>query len=50
MMIVNKQIVVGFSLYQGVRLLDFAGATRVFVFSDGFKLICSKNIKEQLLK
>ena len=50
MMIVHKQIVVGFSLYLGIALLDFAGAPRVFAFSDGFKLISRKNIKEQLLK
>ena len=33
----NKKIVVGFPLYQGVTLLDFAGATQVFAFSGDFK-------------
>ncbi len=35
----NKDIVVGFPLYNDATLLDFAGATQVFAFSGGFKPI-----------
>ncbi len=35
----ENKCVVGFPLYQGSTLLDFAGATQVFAFSGGFKPI-----------
>nr|WP_315175351.1 DJ-1/PfpI family protein [uncultured Flavobacterium sp.] len=35
----QEDIVVGFALYQGCTLMDFAGATQVFSSSDGFKSV-----------
>jgi cyclohexyl-isocyanide hydratase len=35
----QNDIVVGFALYQGCTLMDFAGATQVFSACDGFKTI-----------
>ena len=35
----TNDIIVGFALYQGCTLVDFAGATQVFSSCDGFKTI-----------
>lgn len=36
-MATQNDIIVGFALYQGCTLVDFAGATQVFSACDGFK-------------
>lgn len=35
----SATITVGFPLYPGCTLLDFAGATQIFAYTPGFKVV-----------